>query len=72
MSRNLNEHIWTASGTDIEDRWVKMYGWVRPSEQAVYQEKFRYFQELPLRSLDDKARVEYENVLKRNKVVRIK
>ena len=72
MSRNLNEHIWTASGTDIEDRWVKMYGWVRPSEQAKYQEKFRYFQELPLRSLDDKARVEYENVLKRNRVVRIK
>ena len=72
MSRNLNEHIWTASGTDIEERWVKHYGWVRPSEQAVYQEKFRYFQELPLRSLDDKARIEYLNVLKRNKVVRIK
>jgi hypothetical protein len=72
MSRNLNEHIWTASGTNIEERWVKQFGWVRPSEQAVYQEKYRYFQELPLRSLDDKARVEYENVLKRNKVVRIK
>ena len=72
MSRNLNEHIWTASGTDIEERWVKQFGWVRPSEQAVYQEKYRYFQELPLRSLDDKAKVEYENVLKRNKVVRIK
>ena len=72
MSRNLNEHIWTASGTDIEERWNQHYGWVRPSEQAVYQEKFRYFQELPLRSLDDKARTEYLNVLKRNKVVRIK
>lgn len=72
MSRNLNEHIWTASGTNIEERWTKHYGWVRPSEQAVYQEKFRYFQELPLRSLDDKAKVEYENVLKRNRVVRIK
>ena len=72
MSRNLNDHIWTAAGTDIEDRWIKHYGWVRPSEQAIYQDKFRYFQELPLRSLDDKARVEYENVLKRNKVVRIR
>ena len=72
MSKNLNEHIWTASGTDIEERWTKHYGWIRPSEQAKYQEKFRYFQELPLRSLDDKARVEYENVLKRNRVVRIK
>jgi len=72
MSRNLNDHIWTAAGTDIEERWAKHYGWVRPSEQAVYQEKFRYFQELPLRSLDDKARIEYLNVLKRNKVVRIK
>ena len=72
MPKKLNAHIWTASGTDIEERWVKQFGWVRPSEQVVYQEKFRYFQELPLRTLDDKAKVEYENVLKRNKVVRIK
>lgn len=72
MSKNLNDHVWTASGTDIEERWIKQFGWVRPSEQAVYQEKFRYFQELPLRSLDDKAKLEYENVLKRNKVFRIK
>ena len=72
MSRKLNDHVWTASGTDIEERWVKQFGWVRPSEQPVYQEKFRYFQELPLRSLDDKAKLEYENVLKRNKVFRIK
>jgi hypothetical protein len=72
MYKHLNEHIWTAPGTDIEERWVKQYGWIRPSEQSAYQEKFRYFQELPLRSLDDKAKVEYEKVLKRNKVVRIK
>jgi hypothetical protein len=72
MSKKLNAHIWTASGTDIEERWIKQHGWIRPSEQQAYQEKFRYFQELPLRTLDDKAKVEYENVLKRNKVVRIK
>jgi hypothetical protein len=72
MSRNLNEHIWTPSGTNIEERWIKFYGWVRPSEQAEYQAKFKYYQELPLRSLDDKAKLEYENVLKRNKVFRIK
>jgi hypothetical protein len=72
MSRNLNEHIWTAAGTDIEERWRKQFGWVRPSEQIAYQEKFRYFKELHLRPLDDKAKIEYENVLKRNKVAKIK
>jgi hypothetical protein len=67
-----NEHIWTASGTDIEERWKVKYGWVRPSEQPEFQAKYKYYQELPLRKLDDVAKVQYENVLKRAKVVRIK
>jgi len=67
-----NEHIWTASGTDIEERWRVKYGWVRPSEQPEFQAKYKYYQELPLRKLDDVAKVQYENVLKRAKVVRIK
>jgi len=67
-----HEHIWTASGTDIEERWVKQYGWVRPSEQAAYQAKYKYYQELPLRKLDDIAKNEYESVLRKAKVVRIK
>ena len=37
----MNEHIWTASGTDIEERWIKQYGWVRPSEQPEYQAKYK-------------------------------
>lgn len=67
-----NEHIWTASGTNIEERWSKLYGWIRPSEQIAYQEKYKHFQNLPLRSLDDIAIKQYEAVLKRNKVARIK
>ena len=65
-------HIWTVSGTDIEERWRAKYGWVRPSEQPEYQAKYKYFQELPLRRLDDEAKVEYERVLKTAKVSRIR
>jgi len=68
----MNEYVWTAAGTNIEERWIKQYGWVRPSELPEYQAKFKYFQELPLRKLDDQARIEYEMVLKKAKVVRIK
>jgi hypothetical protein len=68
----MSEYIWTAAGTNIEERWIKQYGWVRPSELAEYQAKFKYFQELPLRKLDDQAKIEYEMVLKKAKVVRIK
>jgi len=67
-----HEHIWTVSGTDIEERWVKQYGWVRPSELPVYQAKYKYYQELPLRKLDTRATQEYEAVLRKAKVVRIK
>ena len=68
---NLNEHIWTATGTDITIRW-KAKGWVAPSELPEYKAKWKYFQEMPLRGLDDKAIEEYERVMKRAKVVRIK
>ena len=68
----INEHIWTASGTDIEERWINSYGWVRPSDQPEYQAKWKFYQELPLRKLDDNAKVEYEMVLKKAKVVRVK
>jgi len=68
----MNEYLWSPSGTNIEERWIKQYGWVRPSELPEYQAKYKYYQELPLRKLDDKAKIEYENVLKRNKIVSIK
>lgn len=67
-----DEHIWTPSGTDVTERWRKYYGWVPPSEQPEYQRKWAYYQELPLRKLDDKAREEFERVMKQNKVVRWK
>ena len=67
-----NKYIWTSSGTNIEERWIKQYGWVRPSEQPEYQAKFKHFQELPLRKLDDEAKRKYEEVLRKNKVARIK
>jgi hypothetical protein len=67
----MNEHIWTASGTDITTRW-KLAGWIPPSEQPEYLAKWKYYQELPLRKLDDNAKKEYELVLKKAKVLRIK
>lgn len=68
----MNEHIWTASGTDITERWKVKYGWVPPSELPEYQAKFKYYQELPLRRLDDAAKEQYEQVLRKAKVVRVR
>jgi hypothetical protein len=67
----MNEHIWTTSGTDITIRW-RLTGWVPPSELQEYQDKWAYWQNLPLRRLDDKAKEQYEQVLRRAKVARIK
>jgi len=67
----MNDHIWTAAGTDITIRW-KMIGWVAPSELQEYKDKWKYYQNLPLRNLDDTARDKYEEVLRKAKVVRIR
>ena len=69
--QRMNDHIWTTSGTDITIRW-RLHGYVPPSELPEYQAKWKHFQELPLRKLDDQARKEYEMVLKKAKVVRIR
>ncbi len=49
----MNEYIYEPSGTDIEKRWVEQFGWVRPSSLLEYQAKYRYYQELPLRKLQE-------------------
>jgi hypothetical protein len=67
----MNEHIWTTSGTDITIRW-RLTGWVPPSELQEYCDKWSYFQNLPLRRLDDRAKEQYEQVMRRAKVARIK
>mgnify|MGYP007049612056 CR=1 FL=1 len=67
----MNEHIWTTSGTDITIRW-RLAGWVPPSERQEYRDKWSYYQNLPLRKLDDRAKEQYEQVLRRAKVARIK
>ena len=69
---NKEEHVYTPSGTDIQERWRLKYGWVPPSELPEYQAKWKYYQELPLRKLDDEAKVQYEEVLRKAKVARIK
>ena len=66
-----NDYIWTASGTDITVRW-KTNGWIPPSELPEYKEKWKFYQNLPLRGLDDKAVQEFELAMKKAKVVRIK
>jgi len=68
---NMNDYIWTVSGTDITQRW-RQHGWIPPSELPEYQKKWKFYQELPLRKLDDKAKEEYEMVLKKAKVSRIR
>jgi len=69
---NKDEHIYTPSGSNIEERWKAKYGWVKPSELPEYQAKWKYYQELPLRKLDDEAKVQYEEVLRKAKVARIR
>lgn len=64
-------YVWTPAGTDITIRW-RQQGWVPPSEQEVYKAKWRYFQELPLRTLDDKGKAEYEAAMERARVRRIR
>ena len=66
------EYIWTASGTDITIRWKTKYGWTPPSDLQEYRNKWKYYQELPLRNLDDEAKELYEIALKKAKVERIK
>lgn len=67
----MNAYVWTPSGTDITVRWRQM-GWIPPSELPEYQAKWKYYQELPMRKLDDVGRKAYEDLLKRNNVARIK
>ena len=67
----MNEHIWTTSGTDITIRW-RILGWTPPSELQEYRDKWSYFQNLPLRRLDDQAKEQYEQVLRKAKVSRIR
>lgn len=67
----MNDFIWTAPGTDITIRW-KLNGWIPPSELQEYKDKWKYFQNLPLRNLDDRAKEAYEAVLRKAKVARIK
>ena len=66
-----SNYIWTASGTDITIRW-KQLGWIPPSEIQGYRDKWRYYQNLPMRQLDDAAKEQYEQVLRKAKVARIK
>lgn len=67
----MNDYIWTAPGTDITVRW-RLNGWLAPSEQQEYRDKWKYYQNLPLRNLDDAAKEQYEQVLRKAKVARIK
>jgi len=67
----MNEFIWTAPGTDVTIRW-RLQGWIPPSELQEYRDKWSYYQNLPLRRLDDQAKEQYEQVLRKAKVARIK
>jgi hypothetical protein len=66
-----SDYVYTPAGTDITIRWRAM-GWIPPSESPEYQAKWKYYQELPMRKLDDHAKIEYEAVMRKAKVARIK
>ena len=66
----MDEYIWTAPGTDVTIRW-RLKGWMPPSELKEFRDKWRYYQNLPLRGLDDVAKQQYEQVLRKAKVERI-
>lgn len=66
----MDEYIWTAPGTDVTIRW-RLKGWLPPSELKEFRDKWRYYQNLPLRDLDDNAKEKYEQLLRKAKVVRI-
>lgn len=66
----MDEYIWTAAGTDVTIRW-RLKGWLPPSELKEFRDKWRYYQNLPLRDLDDNAKEQYEQVLRKAKVARI-
>jgi len=66
-----NDYVYTPAGTDIAIRWKAM-GWIPPSESPEYQKKWKFYQELPMRKLDDNAKQEYEAVMRKAKVARIK
>lgn len=66
-----NAYIWTPTGTDITVRWRKA-GWTPASEDPAIKAKWKHYQELPMRTLDAAGKAEYETLLKRNKVARIK
>ena len=67
----MNMYVWTPAGTDITIRW-RQAGWVPPSEQVEYQQKWKYWQELPMRKLDEQGKAAYEDQLRKAKVARIK
>ena len=67
----MNNFIWTPTGTDITIRWRKL-GWIPPSEQQSYRDKWKFYQELPMQHLGSEACTQYEETLRRNKVARIK
>ena len=48
----MNDYLWTASGTDITIRW-KLNGWIPASEQQDIKDKWKRFQELSLRTLEE-------------------
>jgi hypothetical protein len=52
-------------------RW-KLANWIPPSELPEYLAKWKHFQELPLRKLDDQAKKEYELVMKKDITYTIK
>jgi hypothetical protein len=46
------DYVYTPASTDITIRWRTLYGWVPPSEQAVYQKKWTNFRALAAQGVE--------------------
>jgi hypothetical protein len=46
------DYVYTPASTDITIRWRTIYGWVPPSEQAVYQKKWTNFRALAAQGVE--------------------
>lgn len=53
MNHDLNNYIYTQSGTDITLRWKKIYGYVPASQMPKYQKKWKAFKDQFVKTIDD-------------------
>jgi hypothetical protein len=60
---NTNDTIWTPAGTDVTIRWKKM-GWVAPSDDPKYKQKWADFKAIMAKTIDDWSPAEKKEAIR--------